>query len=206
MNSRFNQTRERVAQLAAQLMVEHGIQDFGLAKRKAARQMGIEDGHSLPGNQEIEQALKTYQALFHGESHPVRLRQLREIALHTMRLFADYHPYLTGSVLNGSAGPHSDINLQLYTDNEKEFELYLMNHGIPFKQGQHQSGRLGTLPSFTLNLEQADVNIAIYPEDKLRSAPRNQIENRVSKRAKLAQVEALLNQDETLASATTSPE
>ena len=206
MNSRFNQTRERVAQLAAQLMVEHGIQDFGLAKRKAARQMGIEDGHSLPGNQEIEQALKTYQALFHGESHPVRLRQLREIALHTMRLFADYHPYLTGSVLNGSAGPHSDINLQLYTDNEKEFELYLMNHGILFKQGQHQSGRLGTLPSFTLNLEQADVNIAIYPEDELRSAPRNQIENRVSKRAKLAQVEALLNQDETLVSATVSPE
>lgn len=206
MSSRFNQTRERVAQLAAQLMVEHGIQDFGLAKRKAARQMGIEDGYSLPGNQEIEQALKAYQALFHGESHPVRLRQLREIALHTMRLFADYHPYLTGSVLNGTAGPHSDINLLLYTDNEKEFELYLMQHDIPFKQGQRQSGRLGTLPSFTLNMEDADVNIALYPEGNLRSAPRNQTENRVSKRAKLSQVEALLSQDDLPVTSTIPPE
>ena len=196
MSSRRNQLRERVAQLAAQLMAEHGIQDFSLAKRKAARQMGVEDGHNLPGNQEIELALKSYQALYLSESHPVRLRMLREIALDTMRMLADYHPYLTGSVLNGTAGPHSDINLQLFTDNEKEFELYLMQRNIPFKQGQrqvHRHGVLKNIPSFTLNLDTADIEIAIYSEDELRSVPRMQTDGRVPKRAKLAQVQALLS-------------
>ena len=196
MSSRRNQLRERVAQLAAQLMAEHGIQDFGLAKRKAARQMGIEDGHNLPGNQEIEQALKSYQALYHSESHPARLRLLREIALDTMRMLAGYHPYLTGSVLNGTAGPHSDINLQLFTDNEKEFELYLMQRNIPFKQGQrlvHRQGGMKNIPVFTLNLDTADVEISIYPEDELRSVSRGQAEGRVLKRAKLSQLQALLD-------------
>jgi hypothetical protein len=196
MSSRHNQLRERVAQLAAQLMAEHGIQDFGLAKRKAARQMGVEDGYNLPGNQEIELALKSYQALYHSDSHPARLRLLREIALDTMRTLSDYHPYLTGSVLNGTAGPHSDINLQLFTDNEKEFELYLMQRNIPFKQGQrpvHRQGGVKNIPSFTLNLDSADVEIAIYPEDELRSVPRGQGDGRTPKRAKLAQVQALLD-------------
>lgn len=202
MSNRRNQLRERVAQLAAQLMAEHGIQDFGLAKRKAARQMGVEDGHNLPGNQEIEQALKSYQALYHGESQPVRLRLLREIAVHTMQMLADYHPYLTGSVLNGTAGPHSDINLQLYTDNEKDLELYLMQRNLPFKQGQrlvHRVGGMKNIPIFTLNLEEADVEIAIYPEDELRSAPRAPTDGRAPRRAKLTQVQALLdNKTQTL--------
>ncbi len=196
MSGRRNQLRERVAQLAAQLMAEHGIQDFGLAKRKAARQMGVEDGHNLPANQEIHRALKSYQALYQSESHPARLRLLREIALDTMRMLADYHPYLTGSVLNGTAGPHSDINLQLFTDNEKEFELYLMQRNIPFKQGQrqvHRQGGMKNIPSFTLNLDSADVEIAIYPEDELRSVPRGQADGRSPRRAKLAQVQALLD-------------
>lgn len=198
MSNRRNQLRERVAQLAAQLMAEHGIQDFGLAKRKAARQMGVEDGHNLPGNQEIELALKSYQALYHGESHPARLRLLREIAVDTMQMLADYHPYLTGSVLNGTAGPHSDINLQLYTDNEKELELYLIQRNIPFKQGQrlvHRPGGMKNIPSFTLSLDEADVEIAIYPEDELRSAPRSQPDGRAPRRAKLTQVQALLDSE-----------
>lgn len=196
MSNRRNQLRERVAQLAAQFMAEHGIQDFGLAKRKAARQMGVEDGHNLPGNQEIEQALKAYQALYHGESQPIRLRLLREIAVTTMQMLADYHPYLTGSVLNGTAGPHSDINLQLYTDNEKDLELYLMQRNLPFKQGQRlvqRGGGMKNIPIFTLNLEEADVEIAIYPEDELRSAPRAPTSGRSPRRAKLTQVQALLD-------------
>lgn len=198
MSPRRNQMRERVAQLAAQLMAEHGIQDFGLAKRKAARQLGIEDGHNLPGNQEIEQALRAYQLLYHSETHPPRLRRLREIALDAMRMLADYHPYLTGSVLSGTAGPHSDINLQLFTDNEKEVELFLLNRGIPFKQGQRQTSRLGVtrnIPSFILGFEEADVEIAIYPQDDIRNAPREQADRRTPKRAKLAQVEALLERE-----------
>ena len=41
------QMRERIAQLAARLMAVDGIDDFALAKRKAARQAGAPDTRNL---------------------------------------------------------------------------------------------------------------------------------------------------------------
>ena len=66
---RQHQMRERIAQLAARLIAEDGMQDYGMAKRKAARQLGAPDSHSLPNNSEVEQALREYQALYQKEEH-----------------------------------------------------------------------------------------------------------------------------------------
>jgi len=44
------QARARVADAAARLIMEHGISDYGHAKRKAARQLGLPQGASLPSN------------------------------------------------------------------------------------------------------------------------------------------------------------
>jgi hypothetical protein len=90
-------------------MAEDGITDHAFAKRKAAKQLGASDTQHLPGNQEIDEALHSYRALYQHESHPDILYQLREEALAAMRLLEPFHPYLTGSVLSGTAGEHSDI-------------------------------------------------------------------------------------------------
>ena len=49
-SSRQIQQRQMVDQQAARLMAEEGIADYAFAKRKAARQLGMEDGKCLPGN------------------------------------------------------------------------------------------------------------------------------------------------------------
>jgi len=197
MIMKANPIRERVAQLAAQLMHEHGIQDFALAKRKAARQLGIAEAHHLPGNIEIETALKDYLALFHHDTHPAVLRQLREIAIETMEMLRDFNPYLTGAVLNGTANEHSDIQIELYTDNEKEVELYLLNQGIQFKQGQRQithQGNRKQIPCFILNAQACDIYISIHAPSRIRNAPRASA-NEPLKRASLSQVQALATGD-----------
>ena len=80
-----NDTRSRIAYLAARIMAEDGVEDYGLAKRKALRQAGVPETKQLPTNEEIDAALRAYQQLYHNEEHRSRLKQLREQALHTMR-------------------------------------------------------------------------------------------------------------------------
>ena len=108
-----NSTREHLAHLAARLMAEDGIEDYALAKRKAARQAGMPDTRQLPDNDEIDAALRTYRELYQRQ-HPDQLRALRELALEVMSDLAEFNPHLTGSVLTGSAGRFADIHLQLF--------------------------------------------------------------------------------------------
>ena len=63
-NSRQNGMRARIAAAAARLMAEDGIDDFALAKRKAARQLGAPDTEALPANQEIEAELRRLASPF----------------------------------------------------------------------------------------------------------------------------------------------
>src|SRR5690606_14075682 len=118
--------RERIAHLAARIMAEDGVDDFGYAKRKAARQAGARDAKAMPDNEEVEQALAAYRALYQQQEHPQLLLQLREQALTVMRMLERFKPRLTGSVLSGVAGRNSDIDLQLFPDSAKEVEIYLL--------------------------------------------------------------------------------
>ena len=131
-----NDRRSQIAHLAARLMAEDGIEDYALAKRKAARQAGTPDTRELPTNEEIDAALRTYQQIYHRDEHRDRLRTLRAIALRAMQELAQFNPYLTGSVLSGNAGKYADINLHLYTDSAKAVEFYLIERKIPYRTAQ----------------------------------------------------------------------
>ena len=168
--------REQLAHHAARLMAENGITDRAFAKRKAARQLGAPDTRHLPSNEEVDQALRSFRMLFQREHHPVILKQLREQALAAMRLLEPFHPYLTGSVLDGSAGEQSDINLTVYSDDVKAVMMFLLRHKVEFESGEwrtHLMGRLQTLPSFTLQSETGvPVHIAVLPENARHSGSR----------------------------------
>ena len=196
---KINPTRELVAQLAAQLICEQGIRDFSLAKRKAARQLGIAESHHLPGTIEIEAALKNYQTLFQTDTHPAVLRQLRVVAIDTMQMLAEFQPYLTGSVLNGTANKHSDIQIELFTDNEKDVELFLLNRNMQFRQAQRQMSHQGyhkQIPCFILSNEICDIVITVQPPAGKRSLPRSSRHEAAPKRASLNQLVALLKKNE----------
>lgn len=191
-----NQMRARIAQLAARLMAEDGIQDFSQAKRKAARQLGAEDTHHLPNNAEIEAELRAYQSLYQSDEHTQRLHALRQQACEAMRLLARFNPYLTGSVLAGTATRHSDINLMLFADSEKEVELFLLNAQIEYERGEKRY-RFGdatrAIPVLTLRYGgEAAIDVAIFATDDVRVGPRSPADARVLARARLAEVEAML--------------
>ncbi len=186
--------RLHVAYLAARLMAEEGVPDYATAKQKAARQAGLGDAAVLPDNGEIEEALREYQGLYQSEEQPAHLRYLREIAVKVMREFEDYRPVLVGSVLNGTAGQHSDVNLQFFTDDAKALTMFLLNRRYRFEEGTRsvrRAGRLDDVPQITLAVEDANVTITVLdPGDERSSArPRPDME---PQRARLAEVEALL--------------
>ncbi len=183
--------REQLAHQAARLMAESGITDHALAKRKAARQLGAEDTHHLPSNQEVDEALHSYRALYQHHSHPDTLRRLREESLAIMRRLAEFHPYLTGSVLNGTAGAHSDINLLLFSDDAKAVLLFLLKHNFEFEDGEWRAqvgSREETVPSYTLTGESGvQAHIIVLPENARHSGIRHP-----ETHADIAAVESLL--------------
>lgn len=189
------QMRELIAQAAARMIAEDGIQDYALAKRKAARQMGAADSHSLPNNSEIQQALRAYQDLYQKDEQPQRLRRLRQEALAVMQLLEQFNPHLTGSVLAGTATRHSDINLQLFADSAKEVELFLLNRNMPYETGEKRL-KLGEeaiqAPTFTLNGDIAEIKISVLGTDDLRKTARSPDDGKIPERARIKQVEALL--------------
>jgi hypothetical protein len=130
---RNTQNRVRIAQVAARLIAEHGITDWSLAKRKAARQLMLPEREALPGDDEVQAALAEHHALFARDTHDAQLCEQRETALLWMRRLAEFAPHLTGGVAEGWATEHSDIRLELVAEDAKSVELVLLNKGQSYR-------------------------------------------------------------------------
>jgi len=189
--------RERIAHLAARIIAEDGVDDFAYAKRKAARQAGAPNARSMPDNAEIEAALVTYRQLYQAGRHEPVLIELREVALEVMRLFERFNPHLTGSVLSGVAGKHSDIDLQVYADSAKDVEIFLLNQTIRYRPDQvrlyvNQTEKV--VPAFTFEHGDVPVRLTVLDTQDLRHAIRTSPLGRTLERAPIAQVEQLLEE------------
>ena len=191
---RDSNLRRHIAYIAARMMAEDGIADYGTAKNKAARQAGLADSALLPDNHEIEAALREYQELYQKEDQPAHLRRLREIAVKVMREFGDFRPALVGSVLAGTAGQFSDVNLQLFTDDSKLLTMFLLNKRYRFEEGSRKvrrGDRVDAVPQISLEVEDVTVTLTVLDPCDERSSPRAD-PREMPQRARLAEVEALL--------------
>jgi hypothetical protein len=187
--------RNRIAQLAARLMAVDGIDDFALAKRKAARQIGAPDTRHLPNNDEVEQALRAYQQLYQADEQQARLLHLRRNAREMMNLLAPFNPYLSGSVLSGSAGKYSDINILLFTDSVKDVEMFLINRGIPYRSGEvrvYVGDMPASVPRFSVSTGEADFEIIVFSERERRMQLRATAEGRPFERARVDWLDEVL--------------
>jgi hypothetical protein len=189
--------RELIAATAARIMAEDGIEDFALAKRKALRQLGIEGRVALPGNDEIEEHLRAYRALYQAGEHESRVASLRRTALHAMQALAPFRPYLTGSVLSGTAGPYAEVELQLFPDDSKQVEFFLLERGIPYeaRNARRYSGdRTREAGVLVFEWQGARVKVSVYDARDERTALKTSLAGRVVPRAGLAEVEAMLDE------------
>ncbi|MEO5786783.1 MAG: hypothetical protein ABIS17_14880 [Casimicrobiaceae bacterium] len=124
--------RARIAQGAARLIAEHGMSDWSAAKRKAARHLGLPEGMGLPSNEDVQQALTDYHALFAADTHAASLAAQRREALRWMKRLERFAPVLVGGVAAGWATVHSDVRIEIVADDPKSVEMALAGDGIRY--------------------------------------------------------------------------
>lgn len=201
-NPHAHQMRRHLAHLAARLIAEDGIDDFAQAKRKAARQAGFAETRELPTNTEIEDALRSYRELYQAESHGARLAALRQKAADAMRRFARFNPFLTGPVLSGRAGKYSSISLQLFADNLKSVEIFLLDCGLAYQSAEnrlHIGDEQRAIPVFVLDLDGTELRLSVLSIDDQRRTLRGSAGGAPLQRAGLESLEALLGGNATRA-------
>ena len=195
-SQRAEDLRKALAQEAARIMAEHGIEDFLQAKRKAADRLGVNDASVLPKNIEIEAALRAHQRLFGRESHDHSLKQQRRIALETMRLLAEFNPRLVGSVLTGTATDYSDINLHLFADASETVAIRLLDIGVPHefyeRRVKMDAERSVNYPALRFEASGRTVDATVFPIDGIRQSPYSPVDGRPMKRADAREVSQLI--------------
>ena len=200
---RGDMLRQALAQEAARIIVEHGVDDYLMAKRKAAERFGVTDHAVLPKNTEIEEALASHHRLFGAASHEDELAGLRRHALEAMRLLGDFEPRLVGPVLSGNASAHSPVQLHVFADTPEAVVLRLMEAGVRYRVGQRRIRVLReateAFPTVEFTSGGAEVEAVVFPRDGIRQSPFGPVDGRPMRRATRQEVEALLaaGEDET---------
>ncbi len=193
---RSRRARLRVAREAARLISEDGIRDYRHAKDKAARQLGIVDAQNLPRNDELEQALREHQQLFHHNEHADVLRRLREAACDALEFFRPFHARLVGPVLSGTADRHSAVCLHLFSDPLENIHAFLDEQGIPFdettRRMRTRRDRHEEVPVLQLMAEDTRFDLTLLPLVSRRQAPLGKIGDKPMPRASLRAVRMLL--------------
>ncbi|WP_374594152.1 hypothetical protein [Aquabacterium sp.] len=185
-----------IAATAARLIVEEGL-EYGPAKRRALKQLGLPPRAALPDNDTVEDEVRSYIELFCADTQPAELAELRAIAALWMERLAAYRPHLTGAVWRGTATRLNDVHLQLYCDDAKSTEIELINRGIDYDVSSMPGPRGHDVDVITLATNSAAlgervlVHLTILDHDDLRGALKSDARGR-TERGDLAALQCLM--------------
>ncbi|MFN3919979.1 MAG: hypothetical protein ACK4JF_06785 [Methylohalobius sp.] len=171
-----NRNHIRIAQLSARIILEEGVNDYAIAKRKAAQRLRL-DWEKMPDDQIIEAALHEYHRIFRFQHQPAFIRGLREIALEAMEFLAEFSPRLVGAVLEGTAGEYSPITLHLFPETPEAVIWKLVEANIRYKEEPLITAELGNheakIPVLSFHFKEHPTETFLYPPKALRAAPKN---------------------------------
>jgi hypothetical protein len=202
LNNDLIQLRAEIALVAARMVAQDGA-DIDTARRKAARQvLGVNQPvpNMMPDDIQVEDEVRKYLALFGGPDHSERLAQLRATALQVMEALADFNPYITGPVLQGTAGEHDDIHLQLFADSAKEVQIYLLNRNVNIEISEtphFKGGRHAPVETVSFPWMKETVHAQLFEYQDLRGALKPRADGR-PQRLDAAGLRALIAADSTL--------
>jgi hypothetical protein len=189
--------RQQLAEEAARLIGEHGIQDFALAKRKAAERLGVRTrAGALPSNEEIQARLIERQRLFEPDARDLRLSRRRSVAIDVMAVLDAFRPRLVGSVLEGTATENSAIELHVFSDSPEAVAAALQEHGLRVHDSQrrYRFRRDSTeqIPGFDVIVDAEELEVMVFPERGSAHSPLSPIDGKPMRRASRSAVLALL--------------
>jgi hypothetical protein len=157
------------------MVVEEGL-EYGAAKHRAIKQLGLPGRTALPDNAQIEAAVEEYISIFCADTQPEELRALRELALTWMERLESFRPHLGGAVWRGTATRRSDIYLQLFCDDPKSAEITLIDKGVKFEVSSVQGFTGESVDALSVHAlcrplnEHVGVHLLVYDFDDLRGA------------------------------------
>jgi hypothetical protein len=178
------------------MVVEEGL-EYGPAKRRALKQLGLPARTALPDNDLVEAAVRDYIALFCADTQPAELAALRELALLWMQRMAEFRPFLGGAVWRGTATRLSDIYIQLFCDDPKSAEIALIEHQVDYEPRTVTGFTGDSVEALSIRSlckplqETVGVHLMVYDHDDLRGALRPDARGQ-SPRGDLASVARLL--------------
>ena len=192
-----DRARRVLAQEAARIIVEQGITDYRIAKKKAAERLGLTARGSLPGNPEIELAVSEHLKLFGRESHIDLLRVLRQAALSAMELLAPFAPRLVGPVLHGTAGANAAVNLHVFADSAELVALRLQDARVQYRLFERRlksrRDRSETFSGFRFTHDNSSIEATVFPLKGMRQAPISPVNGKPMQRADKKAVLDLIN-------------
>jgi predicted HD phosphohydrolase/predicted nucleotidyltransferase len=191
--------RRQIAFLAAQMMYHRSETEYFTAKRKAARQLGVEYRYrpgDLPSNREIRDQIQGMARMHEGPKRLETLRDMRLDALRIMRCLARFRPRLIGSVRTGHVRKGSDIDIHIFCDSLALVTDTLDELGLQYDVERKRIVKHGEERSFThIHVHDShDFELTLYPEDKLSYIFKSSITGKAIERASIAELEALLRE------------
>lgn len=188
--------RQILAQEAARIIVDQGIEDYRLAKLKAAERLGMRGRGSLPGNAEIEKAVSEHLQLFGRELHVDLLRVLRRAALSAMEVLAPFTPRLVGPVLHGTASASSPVNLHVFADDAELVAFRLQESSVSYRPFERRlksrRDRVESFAAFRFAQGESDIEATVFPFDGVRQAPISPVDGKPMRRADKSAILKLL--------------
>ena len=192
--------RRQITLRAAQLMYERSETEYFSAKRKAARELGIDHRfrpHDLPSNSEIRDEIQTLAELLEGDKRHERLRDMRLDALRLMRRIARFEPRLIGSVWTGHIRKGSDIDIHVFTDHLSMLTALLDDHGAPYEIERKRVVKFGEERVFTHIhvFDRHTYELTVYPEEKIGYVFKSSITGQPIEKATIATLERKLRDE-----------
>lgn len=192
--------KREVAAIAARIVVEEGL-EFGAAKRRAVKQMGLSARTPLPDSALLAAAVEDYVAVFCADTQPAELRALRELALEWMERLERFRPYIGGAVWHGTATRRSDIYLQLFCDDPKSAEIGLVDMQVRYEPRRVTGFQGEPVDALSVHVycnelgEYVGLHLLVYDLDDLRGAVRRDMRGR-RPRGDVAALRSLLHDTE----------
>jgi hypothetical protein len=189
--------RQQLAEEAARLIVEHGIQDFALAKRKAAERLGVSaHAGALPSNAQIQEQVVERQRIFEPEAHDQRLAKLRSVASDVMEVLDEFRPKLVGAVLDGTATLTSAVELHVFSDAPEAVAATLEARGYRLHDTQRRfrfsRDVAEQIPGYDLMVDGEELEVMVFPERGSGHSPLSPVDGKPMRRASRSAVQTLL--------------
>jgi len=183
--------------MAAQMMYERLETEYFTAKRKAAKQLGLDSRYhpkDLPSNREIRDQIQILACLYEGEERVKYLQEMRVDAFRMMTVLKRFRPALIGSTWTGHVRKGSDIDIHVFSDQIAAVTMTLDELGVSYdienkRIIKHNEERVFThihIPS-RYNFE-----LTVYSEDKATYCFKSSITGKAIERATLPELEQFL--------------